>query len=72
MNQVARENAAAATEPREQISLANRKHAVEIAELKSQLAETRATIATLQKAQDALIAASNRVKIRSLPSKEGT
>ena len=55
-NQSARDNAAAATEAREQLALANRKHAEGIAELKSQLAEDRATITTLQKTQDALIA----------------
>ncbi|MHA7177349.1 DNA-binding protein [Arthrobacter sp. Sr24] len=55
-NQAARENDAAAAEAREQLALAARKHAEDMAELKSQLAEARATITTLQKTQDALIA----------------
>lgn len=55
-NQAARDNAAAATEAREQLALAARGHADEVAEFKSQLAEARATITTLQKTQDALIA----------------
>lgn len=55
-NQAARDNAAAAAEAREQLTIAARKHAEEMAELKSQLAEARATIATLQQTQDALIA----------------
>lgn len=55
-NQAARDNAAAAAEARNQLLDAERKHAEAGGELKSQLAETRATIATLQKTQDALIA----------------
>ncbi len=48
--------AAATTEAREQLTVAARKHADEIAEFKSQLAEERATVTTLQQTQDALIA----------------
>jgi chromosome segregation ATPase len=55
-NQAARDNAAAAAEAREMLALADRKHAEEIAELKSQLAQVRATATTLQQTQDALIA----------------
>ncbi len=55
-NQAARENAAAAAEAREQLALASRKQAEEVAGFKSQLAEARATAATLQQTQDALIA----------------
>ena len=55
-NQAARDNAAAAAEAREQLTLAASKSADEVAGLKSQLAEARATITTLQKTQDALIA----------------
>nr|WP_176704911.1 DNA-binding protein [Arthrobacter sp.]AXV46448.1 KfrA protein [Arthrobacter sp.]AXV46484.1 KfrA protein [Arthrobacter sp.] len=55
-NKVARDNAATAAEDREQLAVAERKHAGDIAELKSQLAEARATNTTLQKTQDALIA----------------
>jgi hypothetical protein len=55
-NQAARDNAASATEAREQLALSTRKHADEVAELKSQLAEARATATTLQQTQDALIA----------------
>jgi len=55
-NQAARDNAAAAAEARDQLAIADRKHAEDMAELKSQLAEARATITTLQKTQDALIA----------------
>lgn len=49
-------NAAAANEAREQLLLVERRHAAEVAELKSQLAEAHATIKTLQQTQDALIA----------------
>lgn len=55
-NQAARDNAAAAAETREQLVLAERKHAEELAEMRSQLAEARATITTLQQTQEALIA----------------
>lgn len=55
-NQAARDNAAAAAQAREQLTLAERTHAKELAELTSQLAEARATITTLQQTQDALIA----------------
>ena len=55
-NQAARDNAAAAADAREQLTLDARKHAEVIAELKSQLAEARATVKTLQQTQDALIA----------------
>ena len=55
-NRAARDNAAAAAEAREQLTLAASKHTDEIAGLKSQLAEARATVATLQQTQDALIA----------------
>ncbi|MEO8221846.1 MAG: DNA-binding protein [Specibacter sp.] len=55
-NQAARDNAAAAAEAREQIALAARQYAEDIAELKSQLTEAQATITALQKTQDALIA----------------
>ncbi len=55
-NQAARDNAAAAAEAREQLMLATGKHTDETAELKSHLAEARATVTTLQKTQDALIA----------------
>ena len=55
-NETARDNAAAAAEAREQLALADRKHAEEVAGLTSQLAEARATVATLQQTQDALIA----------------
>ncbi|MHA7177940.1 DNA-binding protein [Arthrobacter sp. Sr24] len=55
-DQAARDNAAAAAEAREQLTLAARLHAEATAELKSQLAEARATITTLQNTQDALIA----------------
>lgn len=55
-NQAARDNAAAAAEAREQLTLAARSHAEVTAELKSQLAEARATVTTLQNTQDALIA----------------
>lgn len=55
-NQAARDNAAAATEAREHLAVAAQRNADEVAELKSQLAEARATIATLQQTQDALIA----------------
>ena len=55
-NQAARDNAADATEAREQLALAVRKHVEEVAELSGQLAEARATVTTLQKTQDALIA----------------
>ena len=55
-NQAARENAAAAAEAREQLALASRKQVEEVAGFKSQLAEARATAATLQQTQDALIA----------------
>jgi hypothetical protein len=55
-NLAARDNAAAAAAAREQLALSGRKHAEEVAGLKSQLAEARATVATLQQTQDALIA----------------
>lgn len=55
-NQAARDNAAAAAEAREQLTLATARYAEEIAELKSQLAQARATVTTLQQTQDALIA----------------
>lgn len=55
-NQAARDNAAAASEAREQLALAARTHVEEIAALKSQIAEARATVMTLQRTQDALIA----------------
>lgn len=55
-NQAARDNAAAATEAKEQLILAGRKHAEEMAALKSQVAEARATITTLEQTQNALIA----------------
>lgn len=55
-NQAARDNAAAAAEAREQLAVDARKHAEEVAEFKSHLAEALATISTLQKTQDALIA----------------
>ena len=55
-NQAARDNAAAAAEAREQLAVAARGHVDEVVELKSQLAEARATIATLQQTQEALIA----------------
>ncbi|WP_104111859.1 DNA-binding protein [Arthrobacter sp. N199823] len=55
-NTAARNNAATAAEDREKLAVAERKQAEEIAELKSQLAESRATITTLQQTQDALIA----------------
>lgn len=55
-NQAARDNAAAAAEAREQLTLATGRYAEEIAELKSQLAQARATVTTLQHTQDALIA----------------
>lgn len=55
-NQAARDNAAAAAEAREQLALEARKHADEVAGLKRRLAEARATAATLQQTQDALIA----------------
>ena len=65
-NQAARDNATAAAEAREQLSVAARKHAEEVAVLKGQLAEARATATTLQQTQDALIAriepASNQTK----------
>ncbi|MCQ9165465.1 DNA-binding protein [Arthrobacter sp. STN4] len=63
-NQAARDNAATVADVREQLALVARKHAEEIAEFKSQLAEARATVATLQQTQDALIA-------RIQPSTEG-
>ena len=55
-NHAARDNAATATEAREQLSFTTRKHAEDSAELQRQLAEARATIKTLQQTQDALIA----------------
>jgi chromosome segregation ATPase len=55
-NQAARDNAAAAAEASEQLAVAERRHAEEVAGLTSQLAEARATVATLQQTQDALIA----------------
>ncbi|MBG0741719.1 DNA-binding protein [Paeniglutamicibacter antarcticus] len=55
-NQAARDNAAAAAEARDQLALAIWKHSEEVAEITSQLAEARATVTTLQKTQDALIA----------------
>ncbi len=55
-NQAARDNAASAAEAREQLAVTARKHAGEVAGLKSQLAEARATATTLQQTQDALIA----------------
>ncbi|WP_113719779.1 DNA-binding protein [Arthrobacter dokdonensis] len=55
-NQAARDNAAAAAEARDQLAVADRKHAEEIAAMKSQIAEARATVTTLQQTQDALIA----------------
>ncbi len=55
-NQAARDNAAAAAEAREQLALEARKNADEVAGLKRRLAEARATAATLQQTQDALIA----------------
>ncbi|MDJ0358542.1 hypothetical protein [Paenarthrobacter sp. PH39-S1] len=42
-NQAARDNAASAAEARDQLALAVRKHAEEVAALTSQLAEARAT-----------------------------
>ena len=41
---------------RDQLALAARTHADEVAELKSHIAEARATVTTLQQTQDALIA----------------
>ncbi len=55
-NQAARDNAAVAAEAREQLAVAARGHVDEVVELKSQLAEARATITTLQQTQEALIA----------------
>ena len=55
-NQAARGNAAAAVEAHDQLTVAARNHADEVAELKSHLAEARATITTLQQTQEALIA----------------
>lgn len=55
-NQAARDNATAATEAKEQLILADRRHAEEVAALKSQVAEARATITTLEQTQKALIA----------------
>ncbi|PYI69753.1 KfrA protein [Arthrobacter livingstonensis] len=64
-NQAARDSASAAAEAREQLALAERRHADELSVLKSQLAEARATVMTLQQTQDALIA-------RIQPSREET
>ena len=64
-NQAARDNAVATTEAREQLALAASKHADEVTEPKSRLAEARATVTTLQKTQEALIA-------RIQPTKEPT
>ena len=55
-NQAASDNAAAATESREQLALVARQQADEVSEFKGKLAEARATIAALQQTQDALIA----------------
>ncbi|ALE92770.1 hypothetical protein AOC05_11430 [Arthrobacter alpinus] len=55
-NQGARGNAAEAAEAREQVVLDTRQHAESTVELKSLLAEARATITTLQRTQDALFA----------------
>lgn len=55
-NRAARDNAAAAAEAREQLVITVRKHAEEIAELKSQLAQARAMVTILQQTQEALIA----------------
>ena len=55
-NQVARDNAAAAAGARDQLALAAGTHAEEVAELKSDIAEVRAIIATLRQTQEALIA----------------
>lgn len=55
-NQAARDNTAAAMEAREALAVAERAHAQEIAELKSQIAQAHATVTTLQQTQDALIA----------------
>ncbi len=58
-NHAAGDNAAAAAEAREQLTLSASMHAEDIAGFENQLAETRATITTLQQTQDALIASSN-------------
>lgn len=52
----AQDNAAVGDEASEQLSVAARKHAEEVANLKGHLAEARATVTTLQQTQDALIA----------------
>ncbi len=54
--QAAKESAAAAATAREQLDTATRQFAEEKAGLTSQLAEARATLETLQKTQEALIA----------------
>ncbi len=54
--QAARDSAAATATVREQLAAATRQLAEDNAGFTSQLGEVRATIATLQKAQDALIA----------------
>ena len=56
VEQAAKESATAAATAREQLDTTTRQFAEEKAGLTSQLAEARATIVTLQKTQDALIA----------------
>ncbi len=71
INQVARDNAAAAVEASEQPALDARKHAEDVAELKSQLAEARATIKTLQQTQEALIARIQPTRKPIAPHRDG-